>query len=30
MPYLGEIEALTGIHGLIESLGKAVGVKYSV
>ena len=27
---LGEIEALTGIHGLIESLGKAVDVKYSV
>ena len=27
---LGEIDALTGIHGLIESLGKAVDVKYSV
>lgn len=27
---LGEIESRTGIHGLIDSLGKAVGVKYSV
>ena len=27
---LGAIESLTGIHGLIESLGKAVDVKYFV
>ena len=27
---LGEIESRTGIHGLIDSLGRAVDVKYSV
>jgi hypothetical protein len=27
---LGEIKSRTGMHGLIDSLGKAVDVKYSV